>query len=212
MTDVKQKQYNEARSELKRAVEYDFKYASPHFLLSRVYNGTRYKVPAFLAAARFISLETNTSRSQTAAAIVREVLKPAPKDAKTGNINSFMDLGGPKDEGDFTMYELFLGSLIAYEGSKDDSKNNKKTENELFVGAVTELIGVIDEDKKLKSTFIGRTYVPFISELKKKGYSEIFGYLALYISGADNAMTWLKANDAKLGEFLAWAKSYQALK
>jgi len=205
VTYVQQKQYSEARQELKRAVAYDFKYASPHYLLSVVYNGTKYKVPAFLAASRFISLEYNTTRSRAAAGLIRDVLKSAPKDPKTGNINIFLNLDAPKDEGDFGMYELFLGTLTAVK----DEKDKNKTENEMFVDAIGTLIALIDEDQKLKSTFVGKNYVPFVAEMKKKGYAEVFGYMVLYVSGTESAMTWLKANDAKLGEFLAWAKAYQ---
>ena len=79
VTYVRQKKYNEARAELKKAVETNFGYASPHYLLSVVYQGTKYKIPAFAAAARFLTLEYNSQRSATAANIITEVLKPAEK-------------------------------------------------------------------------------------------------------------------------------------
>lgn len=205
VTYTKQKKYLEARTELKKAVGYNFKYASPHYLLSIVYNGTKYRVPAFLAAARFLSLEQNTGRSQAAARVIRDVLKPAPKDAATGNINIILDLNAPKDEGDFGMYEIFLGTLTTIKGEKDKNK----TDDELFVDAIGTLIALVDEDKKLKSSFVGKNYVPFLSDMKKRGYAEVFGYMVLLISGKSSAESWLRSNDAKLGEFLAWAKSYQ---
>ena len=54
-----------------------------------------------------------SSRTQQAAAIIRDVLKPAPKDPKTGNTQIFLSLDAPKDEGDFGMYDLMLGTLGA---------------------------------------------------------------------------------------------------
>lgn len=205
LTYVRQKKYNEARAELKKAIENDGNYASPHYLLSAVYNGTKYKVPAFLAAIRFISLELNSARSQDAAGVIRDVLKPAPKDPKTGNVNIFINMGGPKDEGDFTMYELILQTLTT---PKDD-KEKKLTEDEMFVSGVDTLIAIITEDKELKNTFVGKQYVPFVAELKQKGYSEVLGYTVLYLSGKADAMKWLEAHDARFGEFVAWTKAYQ---
>lgn len=205
LTYVRQKKYTEARAELKKAIENNGSYASPHYLLSVVYSGTKYQVPAFLAAIRFISLELNTARSQDAAGVIRDVLKPAPKDPKTGNINIFVNMGGPKDEGDYTMYELFLGTLTT---PKDD-KEKKMTEDEMFVSGLDGLIDIITEDKNLKNTFVGKQYVPFVAELKQKGYAEILGYTVLYLSGKADAMKWLEAHDAKFGEFVAWTKAYQ---
>jgi tetratricopeptide (TPR) repeat protein len=205
VTYVRQKKYSEARIELKKAIEQNPTYASPHYVLSMVYNGTKYKVPAFLAAARFLAMEINTDRSKAAALIILDVLKPASKDEKTGNINIFVNMGGPKDEGDYTMYELILGTLTTVR----DEKEKNKTDDEMFVSGLDTLIAIIDEDKKLKDTFVGKQYVPFVVELKKKGYGEVFGYMVLYLSGRQDAMKWLEAHDAKLGEFVAWAKSYQ---
>lgn len=208
VTYVRQKKYNEARAELKKAVETNFAYASPHYLLSVVYQGTKYKIPAFAAAARFLTLEYNSQRSATAANIITEVLKPAEKDAKTGSINIFMDLNAPKDEGDFGMYDLLLGTLTTVKSDKDKNKSD----NEVFVDALDTVISLLSEDNKLGSSFVGKQYVPFLAELKKKGHLESFGYMVLYISGKKDAMKWLEANNEKFGLFLAWSKAFQPAK
>jgi tetratricopeptide (TPR) repeat protein len=204
VTYTKQKKYNEARAELKKAVEYNHQYPSPHYLLSIVYNGTSYKVPAFLAAARFISLEFNTQRSQVAARLIKDVLSPAAKDEKTGNIKIFIDMNAPKDEGDFGMFELLLGTLTTVKGKDDE----KKSDSEMFVDAVGTLIALVAESKDIKSTFVGKNYVPFVTELKKRGYADVLGYIVLYHSGDESAMKWLNSNEAKLKEFVAWSKTY----
>lgn len=206
---VRQKKYTEARTELKRGVEKNFSYASPHYLLSVVYQGTKYPVPAFLAASRFISLEYNTTRTQEATAIIAEVLKPAPVDPKTGNMNIFVNIGGPKDEGDYGMYEIFLGTLTSIEDEKEKAK--KRTENEKFIDGVGSLIDIIGEDKKLASTFVGKNYAPFVVELKKAGHLDAFGNMILYINNGKNAdaAKWVNTNNAKLSAFIAWAKAYQ---
>jgi tetratricopeptide (TPR) repeat protein len=158
VTYARQKLYKESRESLKKAVELNFKYASPHYLLAIVYQGTKYKVPALLSAARLISLELNTERTKQSAAIFLDILNSAKKDDKTGNINIFLDLNAPKDEGDFGMYDLLLGTLTTVK----DEKDKNKTPNEIFAEAVDTMISLLSEDKKLSSTFVGKTYVPFM--------------------------------------------------
>jgi tetratricopeptide (TPR) repeat protein len=206
VTLVKQKKYNEARVELKKAVEYNHKYPSPHYLLALVYNGTQYKVPAFLSAARFLSLEYNTQRSQIAARLIQDILKPAGKNPKTGNTEIFLNLNAPADEGDFGMVEMLLGTLTTLKGEGDE----KKSESELFVDAVGTVMSLAIESKGVNSTFVGKNYVPFFQEVKKRGYAPVLGYMVLYHSGNEAAMTWLSKNDAKVKEFVSWAKSYDA--
>lgn len=204
ITFVRQKKNNEARADLKKAVEYNYGYASPHYLLSVVFHGSNYKVPAFLAATRFLSLELTSQRSQAAARVIRDVLKPAPKDEKTGNVQIFVDMNAPKDEGDFAMFELFLGTLSTLKGEGDENKS----EEQMFVDAVGTLIALVAENKDVRSKFVGKNYVPFVAELKKRGYAEVLGYLVLYHSGNESARAWLGSNEPKLKEFITWSKAY----
>ncbi len=199
------KKYPEARAEMKKAIENNAGYGSPHYVLANIYFGTGYKVPAFLAALRLISLELNSQRSQTSARMVTSILQPAAKDPKSGNISINLNLGAPTDEGDYTMYEMLMGTLTTF----TDEKNKGQTEEQKFVAAIDTMLTMLVEDKKLKDTFVGKNYVPFAAEVKKKGYSEVLGYLVLLVSGNQKAEAWLKNNDAKIGEFAAWAKNYK---
>ncbi len=204
VTYVRQKKYVEARSELKKAVEYNHAYASPHYLLAVVYNGTKYKIPAVLAASRLISLEVNSQRSRQAAAIIAAAIKAPEKDEKTGSFNIFMDMSAPKDEGDFAMYDLMLGTLLV-RNEKDDKG---KSDQQMFVEAMDTLVALLSEDKKLRSTFVGKTYVPFLVELKKKGLTTPFAYLVLHHTGDKVALAWLNENPSKLSALTDWAKDY----
>ncbi len=204
ITYYRQKLYKESREASKKAVQLDFNYPSPNYLLAVVLQGTKYKVPSMLAAARLISLETNTERSKQSAAIFMDVLT-AKKDEKTGNINIFLDLNAPKDEGDFGTYDFILGTLTSVKAEKDKDK----TENEIFADAVDTVISLLEEDKKLKSTFVGKTYVPYMVEMKKKGFSKTFAYLVLQQSGNKEALKWLVENEQQNINFQKWARSYQ---
>ncbi len=205
ITYTRQKKYTESREALKNAVRYDFGYASPNYFLAEVFTGTKYKVPALLAAARFISLELNTPRAKRSATIFLEILNSAKKDEKTGNINIFLDMNAPKDEGDFTIYDFLLGTLTTVKSEKDKNKS----EDEIFAEAVDSLIAMLSEDKKLSKTFVGKTYIPFIAEMKKNGYSKIFAYLVLQQDGSQTAEKWLTDNSQKSSEFMNWAKTYK---
>ena len=130
VTYTRQKQYKEAREALKKAVEQDFSYASPNYLLAEVFYGTKYKVPALLSAARLISLEINSTRTKRSVEIFLDVLKPASKDEK-GNINITLDFNAPKDEGEFMALDLLLGTLTTVRTEEDKGK----TDNEMFADA-----------------------------------------------------------------------------
>jgi predicted ABC-type ATPase len=99
---------------------------------------------------------------------------------------------------------LILGTLTTVKEEKDKNKS----ENEIFADAVDTLISLLAEDKKLQSTFVGKTYVPFMVEMKKKGFSKTFAYLVLQQSGNKEALKWLVENEQQSINFIKWAKSY----
>lgn len=205
VTHARQKQYKEAREAAKKAVQFNFQYPSPNYLLAEIYFGTKYKVPAMLAAARLVSLEQSSPRAKRATAIFLDGLKPAQKDAATGNINIFINTDAPKDEGDFTTFDLLLGTLTVVKSDADKSK----TENEIFADAVDTFIALLDENKSVRSSYVGKTYVPFLVEMKKHGYSKTFAYLMLQQSGDKTAEKRLLDDSAQTQQFLDWAKNYQ---
>lgn len=210
VTYARGKNYNEAKEALKKAVENDYAYPSPHYLLSEVFYTMKYKVPALLAASRLISVETFSPRSRRVSAIFQEVLTGgAKKGSEPNSINIFVDVNEPKDEGDFSGISLILGLVSAGTDVKEENKN--KTEEEKFVDKVNSLIGFVEADaKKNKSTFVGKNYLPFLSEMKRKGYVEAFAYIVLANSGNEKAAKWvLTDNPQKAVEFTNWAKNFQ---
>lgn len=161
-----------------------------------------------LAAARHLTLEINTPRAGRSVSIFLNALQSAKKNEKTGNINIFVDGDAPKDEGDFLMYDLMLGTLTTVKAEKDA----KKSESEIFAEAVDTLIALLSEDKKLASTFVGKTYIPFLVEMKKRGFTKTFAYLVLQQSGSKEAEKSLIDNADQTLAFMNWAKSHQLTK
>lgn len=212
VTHTRQKQYQEARQALKKAVEFNARYASPHYVLSEVFYGSRYKIPALLAAARFVSLEFNSQRAQRAAALIQEIVKDNSARAADGKVTINLDLSAPSDEGDFGALDLLLSVSDAAAEKKGETSSQKSlTAEEKFAGKIETLIGFLETgDKKNQSTFVGKNYFPFMLELKKRGYAKHFAYLVLFQSGNASAEKWLNDNNQKTIEFINWAKSYQS--
>jgi tetratricopeptide (TPR) repeat protein len=207
VTYTRQKKYVEARTELKRAVELDYAYASPHFVLSQVFFSSKYKIPAILASARFVTLEYNTQRTARSATLIAGSIDGAQKDPKTGNIVVNLDFFAPTDEGEFGMYDLMLGTLMVIDDEKGGNKN--KSKGERFADAVDSLIGMLSEDKKLKSTFVGKQYIPFLDSMKKAGHTTAFSYLVLRQAGGNaEADKWTELNADKIVALINWSKAY----
>ena len=197
----------EARNETKKALELNKSHISAHYVLSELYYGSGYKVPALAAALRFATLELNSARSKRASAIVMLVLAPAKKNA-SGGIEINLNMDSPKDEGDYMMYDLLLGTL----GVIDDDKDKKpKTEAERFKESLSTFISLLSEDEKLTKTFVGKQYVPFLVDLKAAGHLEALANLIRFQSGVggDESKQWITSNIAKVTAMNKWAKDYR---
>lgn len=206
ITHYRLKQYKESRESSKKAVSLDFSYPSPNYLLSVIFRGTRYKIPALLAAGRLITLEINSQRSRQASLIFQEIVKGnTTPGSKPNEITINLDFDAPKDEGDFGVFEVLLGTLMAVKTDADKGK----TDNERFADAVGTIISLLEEDKKIKDTFVGKTYVPFMMAMKQKGYVKEFAYLILHQGGNQEAQKWLNDNGQKTIDFINWARAYQ---
>lgn len=204
VTLARQKQNDDSRAALKKSVLTNFSYASPNYLLGEIYLGTRYKIPAFLAMSRFLTMEINSQRASRAAYVISNMLKPSQKDDK-GNITLSLDLGAPTDEGEFGAVELLIGTLAVIE----TDENKGKSEEERFADAISTLIALVEESKDVEKTFVGKTYIPFLSDMKKKGYDKYFAYLVLQQTGNKSAEKWLIDQGEKPVEFINWARNYK---
>jgi hypothetical protein len=207
VTHFRRKEYNEARAVLKEGISADFQHPGSNFLLAEIYTGTRYKIPGLLAALRFMGFEQrNAARTKRATRIILDVLQKTEKNEKTGNINIILDMGAPKDEGDFGVYEL-LGSMGAIVTDEDKAQN--KTEGQMFIESLSSITGMLADDKKLRGTFVGKTYIPYLDAMKKAGYLETMAYVVLQEAGSEEATKWISINSRKVLEYYDWAKAYR---
>jgi hypothetical protein len=209
ITYRRQQKEKEAREEMKRSIVANQLYASPHLQLAYIFYKGRYRIPALLAAARFISLEYSTDRSKSAAAIIESVMGATAATTGTDNkITINLDLGAPTDEGDFGAAELLMAMVDA--GAKGgDTPVKNMTKEERFAERLEGLIAFLDpKDKKMKNTFSAANYFPFMLEMKRLGYVKPFAYIVMVHNGDEDAANWIAENRPKTAEFLNWAKNY----
>ena len=209
VTYTRQGKLEDARASLKRSAALNPNHPSSQLLLSSVFKAGGYKIPSLLASARFLVLEANTARSDTALEILQEALQgDVRKGSKPNEINIFVTMDGKKDEGDFGGFELFVG--LSRAGALGE-ENKDKSEMQLSVEQFDTMIALLSEEKSKDnlSKFTWKYYVPYFGEMKKRGYVEPFCYYVFYRSRKEGVLEWMAANQSKVQAFLNWSKSYQ---
>lgn len=209
ITHFRQKDGAKAKDAFKKSIEYNYSYNSPHYVLSETFAAMRYKVPSLLAAARFLSVEATSPRTKRASEIFRDVVTGGAKKGKDNEITILLDVDEPKDEGDFSGLSMIMG-LVGV-GTDIGKENKNLTEEEKFAEKVESFISFLASDaKKAKSSFVGKNYIPFMLEMKRKNYVKPFAYIVLMNAGNPTAANWVLEKEPKLAvEFMTWAKSYQ---
>lgn len=200
---------DDARRSVKAALVANPQHPSSHFMLASLFYGGGYKTPAMLAAARFLTLESDTERAAAALRVMRELLGGGAKQgSKPNEIHIMLDMNAKKDEGDFTSMEAVLGITAALALSE---KEQKKTDAERLVSQLDRFVSILAEQSegKKQDSFTHRFYVPYFVELKQKGHAEAFAYNALRGSGLPGVREWLEANSGRVMQFLIWSKGYK---
>jgi len=208
VTYVGMKQTAKALAQLKAAAEVRPDYGSAHFGLAQLFLDDGYRVPALFAAARFCVVERGTKRSAAARGMISRVMQGGVKPGSRPNeISITLDVNSKKDEGDFGTIEVTIGLSKAV----DQTESGKgKSEVQQLIGQWETILGVLSELKpeKDRKLFVGRHYVPYFIAIKKKGFVEPFVYVTLTGSDVPGVAEWLRANDGRVKEFLAWSDAY----
>ena len=174
--------FDEARVHLKTAVQLDPKHASSHFALGQIYYKQEYLFPSTLALFRFLTLEPNTQRSQKAVSMLNQNFKHEI----VGTI--------PKDEGDFSKYELIM---------TPDQKSKERIDR---VQLLDKLFSAMAESKE-KGNFASDHYFPYFVALKKNGFVTPFTNY-IYQSSDQEASQWVKNHPDDVQRFLDWSSGF----
>lgn len=199
-----------ARDSLKRAVVLNPSHPGSHLLLARLYQSGGYRIPALLAAARFLSLEPATQRSGQARQIFLAMLQQGVSSGEDGSkINILVNDKAKKDEGDFTVLEVGLQMAMALQFSSEVEKAGKSQVRKV-VDCFDRFLAMLAGGRLDKEPgFVSLYYVPYFSELQKQGFAEAFTYSIFSGAGNEEVDAWLRDNAAKAGGLEAWSKSYR---
>jgi len=208
ITYFRSQQLEEAKTAAKKAVALDPTHPGSQLLLSTIFEKGSYKVPALLAALRFLILEPDTKRSEVAVQRVTKIMQAGVSPAKDGkNMSILMDAEQKKDEGDFESVAFFLSLMKA---ANYTEKNKDKTELQLLIDNFNSLFGMLSESTKADlSKFTWKYYVPYFIELKQQGHTETFVYYVHRKSTIAGVNKWLDHNQSKVADFLAWSKAHR---
>lgn len=198
--------YEEARNAVKKSAGFNPQHPGSHMLLASLFDRGGYKIPAVLAASRFLVLEPNSQRSAGALGLLLRNLQAGVSQGKDANtINIFVDPSSKKDEGDFGAIDLVIS--LSKAANKTEANKNK-TEMELLVGNFDTLFAILGEQKPDNSKFTWKYYVPYFVEMKKHGHVEAFVYYTNQHRASPEITEWLAQHRQTVASFLAWSKSY----
>jgi Flp pilus assembly protein TadD len=203
------KKADEAKKSFKNALSIRPDHPSSNFALSQLYQNENYKIPALLAACRFLVLEPKTARSAAALKIAGQIIQGNVQQAKEPNsISIFMDTGGKTDEGDFN---AVTGALSLLAAARYLDENKGKSEIRLFIDNLSTLLAIMSESKsKQKSSgFAWDYYRPYFCEIANRKFVEPFCYYISQGVQSEEVERWLTLNAERVREFLTWSKSYQ---
>jgi tetratricopeptide (TPR) repeat protein len=207
ITYLSNEQVAESTAAAKKAAGLDPSHPSSQLLVSTLFDKGSYKIPALLAALRFLVLEPNSVRSDAALERMRRIMQAGVSQGHNGgNVSIVLGTGGKKDEGDFESVELFMGLMKA---ANYTEKNKDKTEMQLLTGNFGSLFAILSESSKPDRTkFTWAYYVPYFLELKQQGHTEAFAYFINQRSDLPQVNSWLQLHQNKISDFLAWSRGY----
>lgn len=199
---------DDARKTVKHAISLDPTHPGSHAVLAGLWHEGRYKTPALFAASRFLVLEPRSQRANGALKIVKDVMAAGVTAGPNKQISIFIDTSAKKDEGDFSVMDMVLGMGTALGMSE---KNKGKSEIQLLVEQFERYLAIMSEQsgKADRSKFTWKFYAPYFFEMKQKNYVEPFVYYITQADGKEETLKWLGANKSRVGDFLAWSKSFK---
>lgn len=198
----------EALKVLKQAVVVNPNHLSSHFALSQIYAREGYKIPALLAACRYLSAEAKSARAQATLNLVLSILASGVQSNKSEDkIQIFIDPAEKTDEGDFTAVTTALSIAAAAKYLKEEQPKSEIERSVTQFKILCEILGRVKTDKRPQG-FVWDYYVPYFIELDQKGHVEAFTRFAFQTKYPTEAAAWESNNKDKMTQFINWANNY----
>ncbi len=198
VTQIKLKQTDKAKANLKSAIILRPSHPSSHLALGSLFAGENNRIPAIFAYTRFLILEPASKRSDNVRSAMKHLLYfgVTGQDANSSRINIQINPNEPKNEGDFSGATLLLSMSAALQLAK--RAKGEITEKESLKSILESLVSFVSESKeKDHPGFVFRFYMPYYRELKSKGCVSI---LTDYI---------FQYKEEYAGLFLDWSGKYE---
>jgi tetratricopeptide (TPR) repeat protein len=197
-----------AKATFKQGALVDPNYPGNHLNLANIYGAQGLKTPVLLAAGRFLLLEPNTQRSQVMYNAWRAMLdsRPTPLPPQGHPYYDYIRSAQQTGEGDQTALDT---ALVASKAAATATPG--KSQIQVLVDQVDNLFGTYAtmEPGADKDTFLWKYYIPYVVELKQKGYVEPFVYLMNQRTTLPGVREWLTANQEKVNIFMLWSRTYK---
>ncbi len=190
-----------ALESLRSAVRSHYPTPSAHWALAMVYSENGDRVPAVLAALRFLASESYGPRAAATSRLFLGQfflgLKQESESAWVLTVGEFP----PRTEGDLGVGCVALSEFAAWSKMAPDAKTRTETESlieatELFLGFVAEG-GLSDQ----ASEFLSEYYLSFVARIVKAGHARALAYLALASQNPPSSKEWEAAHAPELRAF-----------
>src|SRR5262249_29252400 len=149
--------------------------AEAHFVLGRIHDDRRRRVPAVLAYLRFLSLAPDSDRARDVADTVQKLMAGGvEKDRRDPEKFVLPDKKGR--DGVTEDPEVRMASIAAGAQSPERAAP-PLSDAEKLVKELQTFTGFVAQTQRVEDRFAVRAYLPFISQLNSRGFAEPFGWV-----------------------------------
>ena len=172
------------------------------------------RVKAFVALARFLTLERDSPRSPAAATqlwdLLFEGVKSTPKDqgGKPGDVS--ITLPPPKEGVDPAAAQALAMSVVAASRNLDEWKD--KSDAQFFAHAFEEVLAILtelDESAKAKDPFWSVVALPYFRAAREAGHLEAMAYSVRRSLKDSETLRWLADHAEAVDHFRAWSEAWK---
>ncbi len=168
-------------------------------------------MPSLMAYFRLIAVEPGSVRSKAALEEINKMISSAATktDDKhiTVSINpAMLSTGGKKNQPDnFSDVELILTLASALDF---DSSTIGRQEVVKLLNKINTICDGLKETKSGNSGFFWTYYAPYLIEMKDKGFTDTFAYIAYAPENIPAVNAWLQLHADDVNSFLKWSQGY----
>ena len=201
--------HDEALASLWKAVTLNPNHPGSHSAISEIEMIRGNKIPAAMALARFLTLESQGARAEENSRRLKMIVDGWVVVKKDGNMNITVNVspqtfGKKKKNNDFSTLDVILPIAIAGEALKE------KYENDIdqFNGRFSMMCSMLNVELDDKSGFYWKYYAPYFAEMSKNELTSTFSRIAFLSTGEDSVVEWVNANKERVYDFFRWSQDF----